>query len=350
MNKFKILANINDITGEIIPPYLYSIDSNDLSSPPFLGHALGIDFPLMDRQDVPRIYGSCDGLVCLAPFFDSICIWNPATREYKKVPKPIARFPVAHGFGFDCKNDDYKVLRIGSAEDSAETVEGVELFEASVYSLASNSWKNLGIIPYDFNEGSNKGFHLNGVYHLIAATTEERTGIISAVVVCFDFSDETFHHVPLPKNNSNKGEKLPMMALGIWEGKLCLLRWNGVGSRVDVWTMMDNKWSKHSSITALIADMTYRSPMQTLQNGEILFLGGHRVEDGLHFISYDPKLERPRAMKIHGFPDEDDEVVTYTETLVALNSGTYVGKKRRNKVPKKKKKKQKIMTDVDLEP
>ncbi|XP_026441017.1 F-box/kelch-repeat protein At3g06240-like [Papaver somniferum] len=300
----------------------------------------------MDIQDFPRIYGSCDGLVCLAPFFDNICIWNPATREYKKAPEPLARFPHAHGFGFDCKNDDYKVVRIGRAEDSDQTVEGVELFEACVYSLASNSWKNLGIIRYGFSEVSDNGFHLNGVCHWIANTTDERTGTVSAVVVCFDFSDETFYDLPLPKNNSSKGGKLPRWDLGIWEGKLCLLCGNGMGCQVDVWTMTDNKWSKHSSITALIADMNYKSPIQTLQNGEILFLSAHREEYGLHFISYDPKLERPRAMKIHGFSGEDDEVVTYIETLIGLNSGTYVGKKKKNRVPKKK---QILMTDMDLE-
>ncbi|KAI3838413.1 hypothetical protein MKW92_035814 [Papaver armeniacum] len=85
-------------------------------------------------------------------------------------------------------------------------------------------------------------------------------------------------------------------------------------NNVDVWTMIDNKWSKHLKITE---NMYYGLPIQTLQNGEILF-------DGAGLCSYDPNLERARDLKIHGYP-EDSEVDTYIETLVALNSGTYVG-------------------------
>ncbi|KAI3964501.1 hypothetical protein MKW92_001667, partial [Papaver armeniacum] len=92
---------------------------------------------------------------------------------------------------------------------------------------------------------------------------------------------------------------------------------------VDVWTMMDNKWSKHSKITAHMTDMYYGRPIQTLQNGEILIEGGPRKEEeDIGLISYDPQLQRVRALKIHGDPVESD-VDTYIETLVPLNSGTY---------------------------
>ncbi|KAI3912594.1 hypothetical protein MKW92_019803 [Papaver armeniacum] len=272
------------------------------------------------------ILGSCDGLVCInepCPEI-SICIWNPATREYKQVPEPDwESYTTAHGFGFDCKNDDYKLLGIesyGEGEDS----------EASLYSLASNSWKELGIIPYDFSSVMlNKGLLVNGVLRWI--TTDPRTALKSSIVVCYDISDETFHHVPLPNKNPREiGDR----HLGVWEGKLCLLSsMNHMedpdicahqNDHIDVWTMMDNKWSKQLKITAHMTDMYYLSPIQTLQNGEILFTGGAKGEPGVGLISYDPNLDRVRALKIHGFPEWSDEH-TYIETLVALNSGTYVG-------------------------
>ncbi|KAI3908069.1 hypothetical protein MKW98_003714 [Papaver atlanticum] len=92
---------------------------------------------------------------------------------------------------------------------------------------------------------------------------------------------------------------------------------------VNVWTMTDNIWSRHSDITADGSDMFYGGPIQTLQNGEILFEGGPRVEEGSSLLSYDPSLETTRTLKIHDFPYESI-VETYIETLVALNSGTYV--------------------------
>ncbi|RZC68009.1 hypothetical protein C5167_011679 [Papaver somniferum] len=125
--------------------------------------------------------------------------------------------------------------------------------------------------------------------------------------------------------------------LGFWEGKLCLLCTVRTKDpdictyqkdHIDVWTMMDNKWSKQLKITANMTDMCYISPIQTLQNGEILFTGETKGEPGVGLISYDPNRDRVRALKIHGFPEWSDEH-TYIETLVVLNSGTYVGQQQR---------------------
>ncbi|XP_026382858.1 F-box/kelch-repeat protein At3g06240-like [Papaver somniferum] len=284
------------------------------------------------RKCWPRTLGSSNGLVLMVVItcYEDLCIWNPATREYKRVPEhPDDSDSVAHGFGFDCKNDDYKVLRIACSDPDEEVL------EASVYSLASNSWKELGSISYYFPLGTNKGFLLDGVLHWI----------VSSVLLCFDISDETFCEVPLPYNGSDWVQDPSILDLGVWEGKLCLFQKNHMDNKwtcthqndhIDVWTMMDNKWSKHLKITAHMIDMYYGRPIQTLQNGEILIEGGPRKEEeGIALISYDPKLERVRALMIHGDPDES-EVDTYIETLVPLNSGTYVNNKARKKTRKKR--------------
>ncbi|XP_026386638.1 F-box/kelch-repeat protein At3g06240-like [Papaver somniferum] len=276
---------------------------------------------------MPALLGSSNGLVLMDPMTsdENTCIWNPATGEYKRLPEYLDPLDsVAHGFGFDCKNDDYKVVRISCTDPNGEVL------DAGVYSLASNSWKNLGIVPYDhFPRGTNNGVLLNGVIHWIAAVT------VSRVLVCFDVSDEMFRDVPLPYNSSDEDEAPSIFDLGVWEGKLCLFQKNHTedpdicthqNDHVDVWTMMDNKWSKHIKITARMTDMYYGRPIQTLQNGEILIEGGLREEeDSIDLISYDPKLERVRDLKIHGFVGVS-EVDTYIETLVPLNSGTYVNK------------------------
>ncbi|XP_026395665.1 F-box/kelch-repeat protein At3g06240-like [Papaver somniferum] len=286
---------------------------------------------------MPTILGSSNGLVLIVIAVKSSEIFAFGTR----LPANTADSgdSDAHGFGFDCKNDDYKVIRIESSDPNEE------VSEASVYSLASNSWKELGIIPYHFPLGINKGFLLNGVLYWIA------TGILSEVLVCFDISDEMFRDVPLPYNSLDEAEAPSFLDLGVWEGKLCLFIKNHMensticthqNDHVDVWTMTDNKWSKHLNISAHMTDMYYGRPIQTLQNGEILIEGGPRKEEeGIGFISYDPQLERVRALKIHGDPDEYD-VDTYIETLVPLNSGTYVNKTRKKAKTKRKKK-----TDTD---
>ncbi|XP_026436293.1 F-box/kelch-repeat protein At3g06240-like [Papaver somniferum] len=336
MKKFNILVtNQGDIDDTNTEPYITSIDYIVLpsTSSPFVGHALNIDYPYMDRKCKRQILGSSNGLVCIQPWGEesrTMCIWNPATREYKEVPEPSWKSKhgnFVYGFGFDCKNGDYKVLRFGSfillGEES----------EASVYSLASSSWKKLGSIPYNFSFNITKGFLLDGVLHWVAVPI----GPIprSSVIVCYNISDETFYNVPLPNENLSDVENICMVYLGVWEGKLCLLHKNHMeedpdtcthqNDHIEVWTMMDNKWSKDWKITAHMADMEYVSAIQTLPNGEILCDGGPMVdEDGIGLLAYDPNLERVRALKIHGFPECYD-METYIETLTALNSGTYVG-------------------------
>ncbi|KAI3894607.1 hypothetical protein MKW92_035423, partial [Papaver armeniacum] len=156
------------------------------------------------------------------------------------------------------------------------------VLEARIYSLASNSWKNLGFVPYCFPFSVTKGFLLNGVLHWIA--TDLHADPESAVIVCFDISDETFYDFPLPPYDFDH-DCLPY--LGVWEGKLCILQQNHTeedpykscrdqNDHIDVWTMMNNKWSKHSKITALVTEMEYIRPIQTLPNGEILFEGESR--------------------------------------------------------------------------
>ncbi|KAI3925524.1 hypothetical protein MKW92_019621, partial [Papaver armeniacum] len=65
------------------------------------------------------ILGSCNGLVCYRSFQNDIIICNPITRAYKKIPLPPDsrrgqkswnQCMYGHGFSYDSKTKDYKVL------------------------------------------------------------------------------------------------------------------------------------------------------------------------------------------------------------------------------------------------
>ena len=102
-----------------------------------------------------RILGSCNGLVCLLVLhnfdYDHVCterntddnnlpyllLWNPATRQSKKVPaKYIKNFngDFCLGFGFSSVDNDYKIAKI-------RCYFAVNPVEVEVYSLNSGSWK-----------------------------------------------------------------------------------------------------------------------------------------------------------------------------------------------------------------
>ncbi|MCL7033802.1 hypothetical protein MKW94_001129 [Papaver nudicaule] len=115
-------------------------------------------------------------------------------------------------------------------------------------------------MPCDFSGSRNRGILHNGVLHWIATRSK------SSFIGGFDIADETFHEVTLPNNHSDEDDDL---SLGILEGKLSLLcrnRMEDPYEDIDVWTMVDNKWSKHLKITAHMTDMYYGRPIQTLHN------------------------------------------------------------------------------------
>lgn len=64
-----------------------------------------------------EIVGSICGLVCLLYGSSVFVLWNPATKEHKKLPPPIIdQDPVTGsssvGFCFDIVRNDYKIVRI----------------------------------------------------------------------------------------------------------------------------------------------------------------------------------------------------------------------------------------------
>ncbi|XP_026397092.1 putative F-box protein At3g16210 [Papaver somniferum] len=98
-----------------------------------------------------RILVSCNGLLCIyssnTPDDVSfvITIWNPSSNEYKQLPRPSKKacYDIDYyGFGYDYKNDDYKVVRIVDyfLETGAKS-------DVEVYTLRSDSWKSIDAIP-----------------------------------------------------------------------------------------------------------------------------------------------------------------------------------------------------------
>ncbi|XP_028784476.1 F-box/kelch-repeat protein At3g23880-like [Neltuma alba] len=106
-------------------------------------------FPLshLFRRDRLDIFaGTCNGLVSAADYSSfhsaTILIWNPLLRKYLVLPKPIMTckkrkrqlyddYHLHFGFGFDSKNNDYKVIRlmILCAEQDTPHVEGFSFLE-----------------------------------------------------------------------------------------------------------------------------------------------------------------------------------------------------------------------------
>ncbi|KAK3190110.1 hypothetical protein Dsin_029671 [Dipteronia sinensis] len=64
-----------------------------------------------------RLSNSCNGLVCVVVFWDSVVLWNPSIQDYRRIPTRTSRVlsDANHndifGLGYDSITDDYKIVR-----------------------------------------------------------------------------------------------------------------------------------------------------------------------------------------------------------------------------------------------
>ncbi|KDP38971.1 hypothetical protein JCGZ_00728 [Jatropha curcas] len=61
------------------------------------------------------LYGSCNGLIFGGREEKKFYVCNPATREYRELPKPSIDIILDFGFAYDEAIDDYKVILISWA-------------------------------------------------------------------------------------------------------------------------------------------------------------------------------------------------------------------------------------------
>ncbi|TYH00488.1 hypothetical protein ES288_A10G281100v1 [Gossypium darwinii] len=117
------------------------------------------------KNDIPSLYSACHGLMYLLdPSKDKAAIWNPSTREFKILPPSSIQRPPYFSpfeetyltlddvefyhaaFGFDSKTDDYKVIRFVSltfVNSEEEHPHPHSMYQVELYSLRSNSWKEI---------------------------------------------------------------------------------------------------------------------------------------------------------------------------------------------------------------
>ncbi|OVA01230.1 F-box domain [Macleaya cordata] len=281
---------------------LYLLDHDSLSSLSFVtkcNKGTAIDYPYKTQNYIVEILGSCNGLVCINPDKYVICIWNPSTKEYKKLPTleqlefipTYLSYRITFGFGYNCNIEDYKLVRITAGSNRSEVM---------VYSLGSNTWKRIQDIRYNPCYGEQLGVLVNGALHWIASFWMCSKGSIAleVVLVSFDIGNETFKEVPFPEQLNDKKFHKTVGELG---GCLCLLSHVYEVVFVDVWVMKDygvkESWTKlftivQSSVTRPSACLRL---LQTFENGDILLKRCSKT-----LISYDLKHERGRVLKIPG--------------------------------------------------
>ncbi|XP_042477844.1 F-box protein At3g07870-like [Macadamia integrifolia] len=287
------------------------------------------DIPFQGLWHRVEILGSCNGLLCLfvaerLPGFrhiSPIYLWNPSTREYKRVPDAPVGSPriceignTVLGFGYDPIKNEYKVVRIiYICERTLDSL--IWKSDVRVYSLGTGKWKKLGNAPFNIRNSSSSKAIVNGSIHWLA--TQEINSEMSELIISFDVRNEVFREIPLPSCVEAKQHCNFVTILG---GCLSLIG-SFPGNYVEIWLMKDygvnGSWTKQFTIEWSYAP--YRNsidlfPLEILKSGEILI-----VKNSKKLVLYDPESRGERDLGIHGLPDHFNSFI-FMESLVPLSA------------------------------
>ncbi|GFQ04946.1 F-box protein cpr30 [Phtheirospermum japonicum] len=182
--------------------------------------------------DCHALSNSCNGMVVIVRDSEPHVLWNPFSREHKVLPKCPCDFPnnpslsckISFGFGYDSKNDDYKVVKVMLYEKPSSFM----LSEEWIYSLKSDCWRRTKGTYYG------RGYwpaHVNGSLHTIIRTGP--VGMERKKIMGFSLVSEKDYEVAMPEEIDEKGLKYPM--LDVFDGCLALVC--NYGSFVHIWVM-----------------------------------------------------------------------------------------------------------------
>ncbi|OIV99088.1 hypothetical protein TanjilG_32347 [Lupinus angustifolius] len=258
---------------------------------------------------------SLNGVVCLIQKLflpqQAIILWNPSIRRHLILQIPPIEDIVALGFGFDSKNNDFKLIKLFNPD-----------LQVEIYSLNEGSWRGidfsirqeLGLVRF-----SDTRCFVNGYVHWIAEySTQEGRKVL---LLKFDVEKEKFGKMKLPR----KLVMVPFsrMEVTVIEGCLSMLLYDGVpplqGSNgwCDIWMMREygvaESWIKIGKVH--LPDGGYVFGVSTSSNVFVNWSNWSGIEfSSLH--SLDPNTQEVTDI---GIPGRAITACEYTGSLVLLN-------------------------------
>ncbi|KAI8556194.1 hypothetical protein RHMOL_Rhmol05G0233100 [Rhododendron molle] len=228
--------------------------------------AVQLDCPFKGPNFGVKIWGCCDGLVCIGTGRE-VCIWNPSTGKYKGLPDFVEMSYICYswfGFGYDEGIDDYKVVGFFFGDHGS----GFET-KVKVYALRSDSWRRIEGYTHGIPEEAS-GTFLNRALHWIHwpgyATSND-------IIVSLDLVKETYGEFSAPEYRHGY---FHLLTLGVLNGCLCMLC-NYYDDCFEVWVMkeygMRDSWTKLVVIPYVSHPLNHphdSTELYILENGEVL--------------------------------------------------------------------------------
>ncbi|PIN16737.1 hypothetical protein CDL12_10612 [Handroanthus impetiginosus] len=264
------------------------------------------DFPVDESVDSLHLLGSCNGLICININRNKYFLWNPSTREYKKLPDFDLNSPglfIEDGFGFDESSGDYKVYAVSYGLFQAVA--------AKIYSLKINSWTSINYHNNDFLLYHNRQFLLyhNNDFLLSPGTGKFVSGNLHWIrkkkdkwgwrwyITSLDLKNEVYGIVELPSDLNDYSRPV----LGVLNGCLSMFCYYQDREYSDLWVLKHygvlDSWSKIMRIPT--------NPFR--EHIEVLF------KCGLDLVVYNSKEDHFSDPKMIGH-----NKVVYVESLVSI--------------------------------
>ncbi|CAK8565822.1 unnamed protein product [Lathyrus sativus] len=164
-----------------------------------------IDWPYL--HCFPRMVGcgSVHGILCFSIVTQNdIILCNPSTKDYKAIPldrnhhECYRRGYSNSGFGYDCVEDDYKVMCIYHLDNEPMEDLYLDPFIWEIFSLKNNSWKKLDVdIKCNPTFWNDEQLYIDGFSHRVCQIEEYD---YKTYVLSFDWHREVFTTTLIPFN------------------------------------------------------------------------------------------------------------------------------------------------------
>ncbi|XP_021753393.1 F-box protein CPR30-like [Chenopodium quinoa] len=296
----------------------------------------GLDHPL-EYEEV-ELFGSCNGVICISDYaIIDVFLFNPLTKSYRKLP--VKRIPnperdfVLFGFGYDSKNDDYKVLRILQGYSYRKCCYD----EVQLYSLNNKSWKSVQGIPHPYYLpfADCHGVLVNEVLHYIVSSDELELQQCK-MIAGFDLRTESFSLIDCPIHDEKTktywdflefhlrelGGCLSVVVAYLTRDYACMMPilHNRELERADLWIMKEygnnESWVKLFSVCKLpnIRRFVGFTPVVYSKDGRQILI----VMDCLEAGWYDLESGKFEKVTVRGLPDTYFDTGYFVGSLVSL--------------------------------
>lgn len=241
-------------------------------------------------------------------------------RQFRTLPEfPLPELPSigklwsysVFGFGMDPKTHDYKVIWIRVFYDKEEwydTVTFDHYIQVGVFSLSSNSWRELNgnLVPVVDIYDSNFYSYADGFYYWFAGDKDNR------FILSFDMVNEVFLAIPEPGGIPESVKDVSWKRFAFYESSIARILYDHEEEDrcYTIWVLKDGCWTKEVTIGPLLG---VEIPFGFWKDGGLLVQSRTTRE----LVVSDPITREIKNVGI----ENPEQVFIYIESLVSVEGG-----------------------------